>query len=161
MDLKRPWKEFKGFALKGNVIDLAVAVVIGGAFGKVVDSLVKNIVMPLISYIVPTEGGYRLWKIGRVEIGAFLSEVVNFAVIAAALFFVLVKVIGTVQRVAFDHHEEEPSTKECPFCLSVIPYRARKCGHCTADLPQGETSVTSQNPVSSPRASEPRTPQGQ
>lgn len=140
-------QEFKKFALKGNVIDLAVAVVIGGAFGKVIDSLVKKVIMPLISYVSPKPEGYEHWHIGRVEIGAFLGEVLNFLIIAAAMFLVLVKFLGAVQKAVPWSHPEEPATKECPFCLSSIPYRAKKCAHCTADLPDGNSPANDGNPA--------------
>jgi large conductance mechanosensitive channel len=94
--------EFKGFALKGNAIELAVGVVIGGAFGKIVDSLVKNIIMPLIGLLTPGEQGYVGWKliVGEKEIpyGLFLGEVVNFLIVALALFFFTVKFLGFVLR---------------------------------------------------------------
>ena len=129
------WSEFKTFAFKGNLIDLAVAVVLGAAFGAVVNSLVKNIVMPLISYVIPTEGGYRAWHIGRIEIGVFLGELLNFAVVALAIFLVMVKVLGSIMKKAAPPPDPAaPTTKECPFCLSTIPLRAVRCGHCTSDL---------------------------
>jgi len=140
-------QEFKKFALKGNVIDLAVAVVIGGAFGKVIDSLVKKVIMPLISYVSPKSSGYEHWHIGRVEIGAFLGEVLNFLIIAAAMFLILVKFLGAVQKAVPWSHPEEPATKECPFCLSTIPYRAKKCAHCTADLPDVNNPANDGNPA--------------
>lgn len=132
--MKKTWQEFKAFAFKGNMIDLAVAVVIGAAFGGVVNSLVKNIIMPLLSYAIPTEGGYRAWHIGKVEVGVFLGEIVNFLIIAAAVFLIIVKILGTLIKKAAPPPVKEPTTKECPMCLSVIPIKARKCGHCTADL---------------------------
>jgi large conductance mechanosensitive channel len=90
--VKKFLDEFKAFAFKGNVMDLAVAVIIGGAFGKVIDSLVKSVLMPLVSYLVPTSGGdYRTWTLGRVEIGAFLGEFINFLLIALAVFLAIVK----------------------------------------------------------------------
>ena len=93
-------EEFKAFALKGNVVDLAVAVVIGGAFGKIVDSFVKNIVMPLISLVIPGEQAYVNWKfvVGAKEIpyGLFLGEVVNFIIVAFAIFILLVKLVGSM-----------------------------------------------------------------
>jgi large conductance mechanosensitive channel len=90
--VKKFLDEFKAFAFKGNVMDLAVAVIIGGAFGKVIDSLVKSVLMPLVSYLVPTSGGdYRKWTLGRVEIGAFLGEFINFLLIALAVFLAIVK----------------------------------------------------------------------
>ncbi len=129
------WTEFKGFALKGNVIDLAVAVIIGNAFGAVVKSLTDNVLMPILGYVLPSEGGYRSWMIGDVAIGAFLGEVVNFAFISGAMFLIMVKVLGALRRSRFLSSPGEPTTRECPLCLSVIPLAARKCAHCTADLP--------------------------
>jgi large conductance mechanosensitive channel len=94
--------EFKNFALKGNVIDLAVAVIIGGAFGKIVSSLVKDIIMPLISLIMPGEQSYVGWKltIGAKDIpyGLFIGEVVNFLFVAAALFIFIVKFLGWIMK---------------------------------------------------------------
>ena len=91
-------EEFKGFAFKGNVVDLAVGVIIGAAFGKIVDSLVKSVIMPLIGAILPGEQGYLGWKLvvnGKdIPYGVFIGEVVNFIIVAAALFFVIVKFLG-------------------------------------------------------------------
>ena len=133
--MRKLMQEFKGFALKGNMIDLAVAVVIGAAFGAVVNSLVKHIFMPLISYVVPSQGGYQTWMIGRIAVGAFIAEVVNFLVVAMAVFLVIVKVLGTlVKKAAPPPAPEQPTTMECPLCLSMIPIKARRCAHCAADL---------------------------
>jgi large conductance mechanosensitive channel len=129
------WQEFKGFALKGNLIDLAVAVVIGGAFGAVVNSMVKNLLMPLVSYVIPGQGGYLAWKLGRIEVGAFLGDLVNFLILAVAMFVVIVKVLGGIQKAARLTKADEPVIKECPYCLSTIPAKAVKCAHCTSDLP--------------------------
>jgi large conductance mechanosensitive channel len=129
------WQEFKAFAFKGNMIDLALAVVLGGAFGGVVNALAKNILMPLLSYVLPGPGSYRGWHVGRVEVGAFLGELLNFFVIAGAMYLLIVKVLGSVQKAAGLADPSKPTTKECPLCLSVIPYKARRCAHCTADLP--------------------------
>jgi large conductance mechanosensitive channel len=126
--------EFKSFALKGNMIDLAVAVVIGGAFGKVVESLVKNVLMPILSYVTPQNQSYRSWHIGRVELGAFLSELINFLVIAGAMFLVIVKLTGWIEKATGLARAEEPTMKECPYCLSSIPARATRCAHCTSEL---------------------------
>jgi large conductance mechanosensitive channel len=94
--------EFKKFALKGNVIELAIAVIIGGAFGKIVDSLVKNIIMPLIGAVTPAENGYLGWKfsIGTAEVpyGLFLGDIVNFLIVALALFLFFVKFLGWLMR---------------------------------------------------------------
>ena len=95
-------EEFKNFALKGNVIDLAVGVIIGAAFGKIVDSLVNNILMPLIGLLVPGDQGYLGWKIvvGAKEVpyGLFIGEVVNFVVVALALYIFIIKFLGYVMR---------------------------------------------------------------
>ena len=139
------WKDFKAFAFKGNMIDLAVAVVLGGAFGEVVNSLAKNILMPMVSYVLPGSGGYRTWHIGRVEVGAFLAELLNFLVIAGAMYLVIVRVLGSVQKVISPAEPSEPTTKECPLCLSVIPFKARRCAHCTADLPADPPSTVAKD----------------
>ena len=132
------WQEFKAFAFKGNMIDLAVAVVIGAAFGAVINSMVKDILMPVISYITPANMPYTEWKIGLGEkpilIGKFLGEVVNFVIIAFAVFITIVKVMGSVMKRVAPPASSAPTTRECPMCLSVIPIQARKCAHCTADI---------------------------
>jgi large conductance mechanosensitive channel len=131
------WTEFKNFAFKGNLIDLAVAVVLGTAFGDVIKSIVNHVIMPLISYVDMGKGGggYREWHVGRIEIGAVLGELLNFTLIALAVFIVIVKLVGTLMKKAAPPPPAgEPTTKECPYCLMVVPIKARKCGHCTSDL---------------------------
>ena len=95
-------EEFKNFALKGNVIDLAVGVIIGAAFGKIVDSLVKHILMPTLGMLLPGEQGYLGWKlvVGAKEVpyGLFLGEVVNFVVVALALYLFIVKFLGWAMK---------------------------------------------------------------
>ena len=94
--------EFKNFALKGNVIDLAIGVIIGAAFGKIVDSLVKHIIMPLISVVTPGQQGYLGWKWvinGKdVPYGLFIGEIVNFLIVALALYLFIVKFIGMIMK---------------------------------------------------------------
>jgi len=96
------FEEFKEFAFKGNVIDLAVGVIIGAAFGKIIDSLVKHLIMPLISLIMPGEKGYAGWKwvVEGVEIpyGLFISEIINFLIVALALFIFIVKFLGWIMK---------------------------------------------------------------
>jgi large conductance mechanosensitive channel len=96
------WEEFKNFAFKGNVVDLAVGVIIGAAFGKIVDSLVKQVIMPLVSVIMPSEHGYLEWhwKInGKViPYGQFLGEIVNFLIVALVLYIFIVKFLGLLMR---------------------------------------------------------------
>jgi large conductance mechanosensitive channel len=138
---KELWSEFKDFAFKGNMIDLAVAVVIGGAFGKIITAIVNDIIMPLVGYalhllhIPPT---YKDWHLGAFEVGDLFSEIIQFVIIAAAVFVVIVKLLGAVMKAATATPPPAPSaptTKECPMCLSIIPINARKCAHCTSDLP--------------------------
>ena len=106
-------EEFKAFALKGNVIDLAVAVVIGAAFGKIIDSLVKNVIMPLINVVLPTgQKSYTEWEFeigsAKVPYGLFLGDVVNFLVIAVALFILIRKFLGWVLSWRQAAKEETP-----------------------------------------------------
>jgi large conductance mechanosensitive channel len=94
--------EFKNFAFKGNVIDLAVGVIIGGAFGKIVTSLVDNIIMPLVGVILPGEKGYENWAVTigekTIPYGKFIGDVVSFLILAAALFFFIVKFLGWLMK---------------------------------------------------------------
>lgn len=105
------FEEFKGFAFKGNVVDLAVGVIIGGAFGTIVKSLVDNILMPLVSTIMPGNKSYLNWELvlnGKaIHYGRFLGDVVNFLIVAAALFFFIVKFLGWLMRTK---KEEVPAT---------------------------------------------------
>src|SRR3954470_10480829 len=104
------FEEFKTFALKGNMIDLAVGIVIGTAFTAVVKALVDHIFMPLLSYVTPNQN-YRDWTLGKIEIGAFISQVVNFTIVSFAVFLIVVKLIGFLIR---DKKKEEEAPKEVP-----------------------------------------------
>jgi large conductance mechanosensitive channel len=133
------WDEFKAFAFKGNMIDLAVAVVIGAAFGKIITAIVSDLIMPLVGYVISVlhiPSDYQGWHLGNFMVGDLISEIVQFVIIAAAVFFVIVKMLGAVMKKAAGSTPapSEPTTKECPMCLSNIPLKARKCAHCTADL---------------------------
>ena len=227
--IKSLWAEFKSFAFKGNMIDLAVAVVIGAAFSGVITALVGDIIMPAVSYMVtaakettnaattaaqkaaataglpvtpntvpstqastepstepstqpstqpaavaqaagsgsaPPELLEKLgaleaevaqlktaaaappappapdtkavdftWKIGRFKAGDFIGQIINFLLVAFAVFVFIVKLIGTIMKKAGGTPApSEPTTRECPLCLSVIPIKAKRCAHCTADL---------------------------
>jgi large conductance mechanosensitive channel len=122
--------EFKAFALKGNVIDLAIAVVVGGAFGKIVTALVSDIIMPIVGAILPGEQEWRAVTITplHIKIGDFMGAVVDFVLISAVLFLVLVKLLGTLSHAA-------PTTKVCPECLETIPIGAKRCKACTSVQP--------------------------
>jgi large-conductance mechanosensitive channel len=231
--VKALWSEFKSFAFKGNMIDLAVAVVIGGAFSGVITAVVADIIMPGISYVVtgaqktaegvstaaeqakkavglpsskPSTGPSTqpstqpstepstqpatqpvaaaqatagpgaappvllekigalenevaqlkaaaaappppaadkvdtkavdfTWKIGRFKAGDFVGQIINFLLVAFAVFIFIVKLLGTImKRAGGTPAPSEPTTRECPLCLSVIPIKAKRCAHCTADL---------------------------
>jgi len=125
------WKEFQEFAFKGNVIALAVAVVIGAAFAKIIDALVKHIIMPLISLIVPGEQGYLGWKIviGEKEIpyGLFLGEVVNFLLVALALFLFTVKLLGWIMK-SKEEAPPPPLTKDQELLTEIRDLLKAKAG---------------------------------
>lgn len=109
-------EEFRSFAFKGNVIDMAVGVMIGAAFGKIVESLVKNVFMPLVSFLMPGPQSYVNWKfaIGDKEVlyGQFFGEVVNFLIVALVLFFVVVKFLGWITKRKKAEAAAAPPTKE-------------------------------------------------
>jgi large conductance mechanosensitive channel len=104
--------EFKNFALKGSVIDLAVGVVIGTAFTAIVKSLVDNIIMPIVSIPIPAQGSYTGWKFGPVPVGHFLGDVVNFLIVAFALFLFIVKFLGWIMRTKKEAPPPPPVTKD-------------------------------------------------
>ena len=118
------YDEFKAFALKGNVVDLAVGVIIGTAFAKIIDSLVKNVIMPTVGLILPGEQGYVGWKIvvGQREIpyGLFLGEVVNFLIVSLALFFFTVKFIAWLRRIRGEGKDKTPPLTKDQELLTEI-----------------------------------------
>ena len=129
-------EEFKEFALKGNVMDMAVGVVIGTAFKAVVDSLVNNIINPIIGCF--SVGGINglSFKLGKAQLyyGAFLMEIINFIVIAFVLFSIL-KAFNKVSSFGkAPEPEAAPTTKTCPYCKSEIHVDATKCPHCASEL---------------------------
>ena len=127
-------KEFKDFAVRGNVMDLAIAVIIGGAFGKIITSLVNDILMPLIGLIL---GGLDFsnlaFTVGNavVKYGAFIQAIVDF-IIVAFVIFLLVRTINRLQ--APETAPEEPTTKQCPYCFTTISIKATRCPNCTSPL---------------------------
>ena len=138
-------KEFKEFAMRGNVIDMAVGIIIGAAFGKIVTSFVKDIVMPPIGLLLgnadfselyinlsgtaydslaaATEAGAPL-----IKLGVFINTILDFIIVAFAIFLV----IRQMNRLKKAPPPADPTTKECPLCLSTIPIKATKCAHCTS-----------------------------
>ena len=129
-------KGFKQFLLRGNVIDLAVAVVIGGAFGAVVTALVKDLITPVIAAIGGKPDFSRLFftiNHSQFLIGDFLNAVVSFFMISAAVYFFVVLPVNTVmERIRRGQAVPDPTTKSCPECLSTIPIAARRCSCCTS-----------------------------
>ena len=137
--MRHVWQEFKQFAFKGNMIDQAVGVIIGAAFGRVVSSLVDHIFMPLVAALGAGGRGYEKWSFwlngSEIKYGQFIGSLVYFFIVATVVFVVIMKLLGSVLKRVAPPTAAEPTQKECPLCLSTIPVKARKCGHCTADLP--------------------------
>lgn len=139
--MKKFLQEFKEFISKGNVMDLAVGVIIGGAFSGIVTSLTENIINPLINCIGGAEIQGKIHLIGDnyIDYGAFISAIINF-VIMAFIIFCIVKGVNKAMSIGKKKEEpaEEaaPTTKICPFCKSEIPVDAVKCCHCTSDIPE-------------------------
>ena len=131
-------KGFKQFMLRGNVIDLAVAVVIGGAFGAVVTALVKDLITPLIAAIggKPDFSAVAFTVNGsKFLIGDFINAIVSFMMIGAAIyFFVVTPVNALTARINRGEASPDPTTKKCPECLSEVPIAARRCAFCTSSL---------------------------
>jgi large conductance mechanosensitive channel len=129
-------KGFKDFILRGNVVDLAVAVVIGGAFGAIVTALVKDLITPLIAAVVgKPDFSALLFTINNSKFlfGDFLNAVVGFLLVAAAVYLFIVVPMNAINlRLKKPAPPEAPTTRPCPECLSVIPIGARRCAHCTA-----------------------------
>ena len=126
-------KEFREFVMRGNVLDLAVAVIIGGAFGLIITSLVNDILMPLIGLVL---GGVDFTalelQVGEAVVrwGAFLQAVVNFLIIA----FVIFQIVKAINRLKGPPPVVAPVTKDCPFCFTAIPLKATRCPNCTSQL---------------------------
>ena len=134
--------EFKKFAVRGNVIDMAVGIIIGAAFGKIVDSLVKDIIMPPISILLGKMDFSNLFFVLRngpdytapyVSLGNFLNASISFIIVAFAVFL-LIKAINRVQEAIDAGEKVVPTVKKCPFCCTDIPVKAVRCPHCTSEL---------------------------
>lgn len=151
------FKEFKEFAMKGNVIDMAVGLVIGSAFQSIIKSLVEDIIMPFTALFTGNVD-YTDWIINvstaQIRIGSFITALINFLIIALSIFLALKVVMGINKRIEMMNkevegkisqkfrkgkknekkEEEEPETKVCPYCLSEVKFKATKCPHCTSEL---------------------------
>lgn len=128
--------EFKDFVLRGNVVDLAIGVVIGLAFGAVVTAFVKDIITPILTIPGKTNFEALVWHLGGASflIGDFLNVLISFVVIAAAVFFFVVKPMNTLLTLRTPAPTATPSTQTCPYCLSSVPVGATRCAYCTSDL---------------------------
>lgn len=141
--MKKFFTEFKEFISKGNVLDLAVGVIIGGAFGGIVTALTDNIIQPIINCIGGAEiAGSFLLIPGKAETainyGAFISAIINFLIMALVIFLI-VKAVNKAMSIGKKPEEAPaPTTKVCPFCKSEIAIDATKCPHCTSDQPAEE-----------------------
>lgn len=148
-------KEFKEFATRGNIMDLAVGVVIGGAFQSIINSLVNDIIMPAISILTgKVDFSDMMFTVGDASIkyGNFITAIVNFLIIAFSIFLAITYMnklskkmeaisLGQVEKInkklgktKKEEPAPEPTVKICPFCYSEIPYKATKCAHCTSDI---------------------------
>jgi large conductance mechanosensitive channel len=147
------FKEFKEFAMRGNVIDLAVGVIIGGAFGRIVSSLVNDVVMPPIGKLLgnvnfsdlflsldpqKTQGITSLARAREagaavIAYGAFLNNILDFLIVALCIFLA-VKAVNRLQRAVAPPHDATPATKDCPYCTSKISSKATRCPNCTSEL---------------------------
>jgi large conductance mechanosensitive channel len=144
-------KEFKDFAVRGNVVDMAVGIIIGAAFGTIVRSLVSDVIMPPIGLALGNVDFAELFAVLKqgvpagpyatlaeaqsagavtVNYGIFINTIISFIIIAFAVF-VLIRQVNRLKR---EEPAPEPNTKECPYCFSVIPVKATRCGYCTSDL---------------------------
>jgi large conductance mechanosensitive channel len=129
-------KEFRDFVMRGNVLELAVAVIIGGAFGKIVSSLVNDIIMPLIGLVM---GGVNFSELAVtvneavIKWGSFVQTILDFLVIAL-IIFLIVKTANKMKKAPAPAAPAEPTTKECPHCFSIIAIKATRCPNCTSEL---------------------------
>jgi large conductance mechanosensitive channel len=130
-------KEFRSFLLRGNLVDLAIAVVVGTAFGAVVTALVKDLITPLIAAVggQPDFGDLDFTiNSSRFAYGHFLNAIISFLIVAAVVFFLVVKPVNALMDRLQTTPPVEEETRECPACLSQIPHAARRCAFCTEEV---------------------------
>jgi large conductance mechanosensitive channel len=137
---------FEKFILRGNVVDLAVGIMIGAAFNGVVTSLVSDIITPLIpaagknlaTLTVPI-----FWTHGTMRVGSFINAIITFLILAFVIYFFVVRPVNALTDRFKPHQEPQaPTTRECPFCLSTIPIKATRCPYCTSQLLPADTPTT-------------------
>ena len=138
--MKKFMREFKEFALRGNVMDLAIGVIIGAAFQAIINSLVNDVISPLIGLVANTDFSNLAFTIGGVPIryGAFITAVINFIIMALVIFLF----VKGMNRLAKLHKKEEKivevTEKQCPFCCMKVDIKATRCPHCTSQLNETE-----------------------
>jgi len=125
--------DFKQFMNKGNVINLAVAVALGAAFGDLVKAFVNGLVMPLVSYVLPARMAWEEWTLGKLRIGLVLGAATHFVIISTVVFVLCVKLLGTLLEEEAEALIEAP-TKLCPRCLEPVRLAATRCKHCTSEF---------------------------
>ena len=138
--MKKFFGEFKEFIMRGNVMDLAVGVIIGGAFSAIVTSLTDDIISPVLGLFGGLDFSQMVAKVGEVEIryGAFITAIINF-LIMAFIIFLMVKGINKMMSIGKKEEEKPaPTTKKCPHCCEEVNIEATKCPHCTGDIPAEE-----------------------
>lgn len=146
------WKEFREFAMKGNIIDLAIGVVIGGAFGKIITSLVNDIIMPLVGmlmgkvdfsnlFLALGSGNFKTIAdakeagVATLNYGMFINNIIDFLIVAFSIFFVIKQLSRlTKRRTEKEIEPEAPTTKQCRYCYTEISKNATRCPHCTSVL---------------------------
>ncbi len=143
-------KDFKEFIMRGNVVDLAVAVIIGAAFGKIVSSLVNDVIMPPIGLVLGNVDFSSLFVslsgvsykslaeakaagAATINYGVFLNAVVDFLIVAFVIFLI-VRAVNQMKRLHAEPAPASPTTRDCPYCFSTIPIKATRCAHCTSEL---------------------------
>ena len=139
--MKKFFEEFKAFALKGNMMDMAIGVIIGGAFSTLVTSLTDNLISPILGILGKVNFDAMMWDVfgdGKLvfKYGAFITAVINFLIMAFVLFCLLKAVNKLTALGKKPEAPAEPTTKVCPFCCSEIPIKAVKCAHCGSEQPK-------------------------
>lgn len=135
--MKKFFAEFKKFVMRGNVLDLAVGVIIGAAFQAIVTSLTNDIISPILGIFGGMNFDQLAFEINGATIayGKFITAVINFLIMAFVIFL-FVKLINKLMSLGKKPVEEKPTTKKCPYCCSEIDIKATKCPHCTSDVPE-------------------------
>ena len=136
------FREFREFILRGNVVDLAVGVVIGAAFGNVVSAIVKDMITPLVSLFTAfsKKGGidFSTWSVPvgptHLLVGDLINTIISFLIVSVVVFFFVVLPVNTLMKRVHKEKAADPTTRECPYCYNGIPLKATRCGFCTSEV---------------------------